>query len=170
MGGTRLQESTPIGSKVLSERLGRDDDGRRHIEREAKAISRLNHPHIRGTTSAITRRIVQSRTTRSAGTPAHLQRAERRLQVGECLPQRRRDRLGHTGGRGRQRRPRAYFLSDNDKATLYVYRTSNKGQRASCQLTKMAAACLTVTRTWPCGVSSGFAPAYTPLLNHKEFR
>ena len=64
------------------------------------------------------------------------------------------DRLGHPGGRGRQRRPRL-LPADNDKATLYVYRTSDKGQRASCQLTKMAAACLTVTRTWPSGFSSG---------------
>jgi hypothetical protein len=36
----------PVGIKVLSERLGRDDDARRHFEREAKANSRLNHPHI----------------------------------------------------------------------------------------------------------------------------
>ena len=75
---------------MLSERLGRDDDARRHIEREAKAISRLNHPHICT--------LYDSGAGIVSGTPE----AAARNGV------------------------RAYFLPDNDKATLYVYRTSNK--------------------------------------------
>ncbi|HEY7190259.1 MAG TPA: protein kinase, partial [Vicinamibacterales bacterium] len=36
----------PVALKVLSEAQGHDLNARRYIEHEAKAISRLNHPHI----------------------------------------------------------------------------------------------------------------------------
>ena len=36
----------PVAIKLLSEVLGQDPQARRYVTREAKAISRLNHPHI----------------------------------------------------------------------------------------------------------------------------
>jgi serine/threonine protein kinase/tetratricopeptide (TPR) repeat protein len=36
----------PVAIKLLSEALVQDPQARRYVEREAKAISRLNHPHI----------------------------------------------------------------------------------------------------------------------------